>query len=88
MTRADPRGPMRTAVAVEPTPSATLVTLSCGHVASLAQHFHYKVGCEYRCHTCGQRDRVVDAAVRFIGMGCGIQELRRVVEKYSKGEGT
>ena len=52
--RADPRGPLRTAVAVDPQPGATLVTLSCGHVAHFAQHFHYEVGDEHRCHACGR----------------------------------
>lgn len=57
-TRPDPRGPVKTAVRVFRTSRATLVTLSCGHVASLASHFTYRVGRDYHCYTCGRMELI------------------------------
>ena len=54
MSRPDPRGPIRQTIAIEKTASVSLVTLSCGHVASLAPHFHYKIGSDQHCFECGQ----------------------------------
>jgi len=50
----DPRGPLRTIKAVEETPSATLLTLDCGHVNAHAQHFSYRIGDSCHCFACGQ----------------------------------
>jgi len=49
----DPRGPMRTIVEVVTSAGPTLLTLSCGHVGTFANHFTYKVGAETHCFQCG-----------------------------------
>ena len=56
----DPRGPIRTAIKVTPTASVTYVELSCGHVAELATHFHYKTGSDQRCFTCRKEAELLD----------------------------
>ena len=50
--RPDPRGPIRTIIAVEKRTDVALVTLSCGHIAHFNQIFHYKVGSDARCRAC------------------------------------
>lgn len=52
LTRPDPRGPLRTIVAVQRESYAALVTLSCGHVNELNQIYSYKIGEDVRCFTC------------------------------------
>ena len=65
----DPRGPVRHIDSIELTPSAALLTLSCGHVSRCAPHFSYKTGNNSHCYSCGQqakkaaqdgRDRTVE----------------------------
>ncbi len=51
-TMADPRGPIRTIIAVEKLTDAALVQLSCGHVRRFNPIFHYKVGSDARCLEC------------------------------------
>ncbi len=51
----DPRGPMRQIMNIERTPSAVLLTLSCGHVSHCAPHFSYKTGKDQHCYDCGQQ---------------------------------
>ncbi len=53
----DPRGPLRTATAVELTNTITLVTLDCGHVANFVTHFRYRVGNKYHCFQCREEER-------------------------------
>lgn len=48
----DQRGPKRTIVAVEWTPSANLVTGSCGHVTSGNATMAFKVGETHNCFPC------------------------------------
>lgn len=50
--RPDPRGPVRTIVAVEQRPDVTLILLSCGHTGHFNQIFHYEVGSDARCMQC------------------------------------
>ena len=57
MTWVDPRGIMRTIVAVDRGTGPTLITMSCGHVGEFANHFTYKIGTEIRCFRCGQQAR-------------------------------
>lgn len=50
----DPRGPLRTIVAVGDTRQTRhLVTFDCGHKPDLVQHFCYKVGERMNCFQCG-----------------------------------
>lgn len=51
----DPRGPLRTVVAVQATPATYLTTMGpCGHVARLTRHFAApRVGEQLRCFQCG-----------------------------------
>jgi hypothetical protein len=61
----DPRGPVRTIIAVECpithhadgriSKDNTLLTFSCGHVGTFANHFTYKVGSEARCFACREK---------------------------------
>ncbi len=51
----DPRGPIRQIESIERTPSAVLLTLSCGHVSHCATHFSYKTGNDSHCFECGQQ---------------------------------
>lgn len=48
----DPRGPLRTVLAVEERTDTTLVTLICGHVGHFNQTWRYRVGDEHRCFAC------------------------------------
>ena len=49
----DLRGPNRTIVYVDDRqPTATFLKLSCGHVATVNQIFHYTVGRESHCTQC------------------------------------
>ena len=52
----DPRGPVRTIVAVERYPDRTDLLLSCGHTGRFNQTFTYKVGREVRCFTCRKEE--------------------------------
>jgi hypothetical protein len=63
----DPRGPIRTIVAVLPyrevnrTPNTSggciLVVLDCGHERELNFTFSYKVGEACRCYACSQKEQ-------------------------------
>lgn len=48
----DPRGPVRTITSVNFTAEITYLTLSCGHINTANQIFHYKVGNDSRCMKC------------------------------------
>jgi hypothetical protein len=51
----DPRGPLRTATAVELKDGVPFVTLDCGHVRQFASHFSYRVGDTHNCFACVKR---------------------------------
>jgi len=54
---ADPRGPIQKIVSIKRLQSEVQATLTCGHVASLAVHFSYKVGRDQHCYQCGKEAR-------------------------------
>jgi hypothetical protein len=53
----DPRGPMRTILAVDSQSSVALVKLDCGHIAECNPIFHYVVGESLHCFNCGKEER-------------------------------
>jgi hypothetical protein len=49
----DPRGPERDIIGLaQENGGPVFATLSCGHVAELVNHFHYRAGGRHRCVRC------------------------------------
>lgn len=48
----DPRGPIRSIVAIKERTDGTAITKDCGHTSDHAPHFMYKLGARIHCYQC------------------------------------
>ena len=80
----DPRGPMRRIVSAGSTTRDNhIVTLECGHMPELAQHFWYKVGNEIHCFQCGPKAKP-DAGPSFGTVARGFQAVQVAADRQTE----